>query len=81
MKKLATIILYQEKIQKVSFCYTVKYKYKLHFKTKFSIPLAFIDSLNVAWLNMIETLMMLAKLAILCLLNTKYFAKIKVMMP
>ena len=53
--------------------YKKKYRYRLHFNTQFLILLAFLESLKVVLINMVEILMISAKLATLGLLKIKVF--------
>ena len=55
-----------------NFCYIKKYRYSLHFDPSFLILLTFLESLKIAWINMVLILMISAKMA------TPSFLKIKV---
>ena len=46
-----------------TFCYTKKYRYRLHFGTKFLILLTFLESLKIFFNKLVIILMMLAKVA------------------
>ena len=55
------------------FCYIKKYMYRLHFDTKFSILLTFLESLKIVLIKIVTILMMSAKMATLCLLKITVF--------
>ena len=55
------------------FCYTKKYRYRLHFDTWFLILLTFLGSLKIVITNMVTILMMSAKKATPGLLKIKVF--------
>ena len=94
MMKLATVIPYLKKIQKIyeshdtslssadvsiflleisKVCYIKKYRYRLHFDTEFLTILTFLESSEVALINMVKILMMSAKMATPGLLKMKVF--------
>ena len=55
------------------FCYIKKYMYRLHFDTKFSILLTFLESLKIVLIKIVTILMMSAKMGTLCLLKITVF--------
>ena len=55
------------------FCYIKKYRYRLHFSTKFPILLAFLEFLKVCLINRVIILMMSAKVATPGLLKITVF--------
>ena len=55
------------------FCYIKKYMNRLHFDTKFSILLTFLESLKIVLIKIVTILMMSAKMATLCLLKITVF--------
>ena len=59
--EFADISIFSPKISK--FCYTKKYRYRLHLSTEFLILLTFFEFLKVFLINMVGVLMMSAKLA------------------
>ena len=67
----ADISIFSPEISK--FCYIKKYRYRLHFYTKFLILLTFIESLKIILINMVEILMMSAKMTIAGLGKIKVF--------
>ena len=56
-----------------NFCYIKKCRYRLHSNAKFQIFKTFFESLDVALIKIVLTLMMSAKLATLGLLKIKVF--------
>ena len=68
--RCADISIFSPEIRK--FCYMRKYRYRLHFGTKFLILLTF-KSLKIVLRNMVTTLMMSAKMATIGLFKIKVF--------
>ena len=66
----ADVSIFSPKISK--FCYIKKYRYRLHFHTKFLILLNSFES-KIVLIHMFTILMMLAKMATLGLLKIKVF--------
>ena len=65
----ADISIFSLEISK--FCYIKKYRYRLHFDTKFLILLTFFESLKIVLINMVTIFMMSAKMTTLGLLKIK----------
>ena len=73
---LLTSVFFSPEISK--FCYIKKYRYRLHFSTKFLIILDFLESLKISLINLVISLMMSTKIATQVFLKWRYF-QIKVM--
>ena len=67
----ADVSIFLLEISKV--CYIKKYRYRLHFDTEFLTILTFLESSEVALINMVKILMMSAKMATPGLLKMKVF--------
>ena len=67
----ADITIFSPEISR--FCYIKKYRYRLHFSTKFPILLAFLEFLKVCLINRVIILMMSAKVATPGLLKITVF--------
>ena len=68
---LLTSVFFSPEISK--FCYIKKYRYRLHFSTKFLIILDFLESLKICLINLVKVLMMSAKMVTPGLLNITIF--------
>ena len=55
------------------FCYIKKYMYRLHFDTKFSVLLTFLESLKIVLIRKVTIFMLSAKMATPGLLKIKIF--------
>ena len=65
----ADISIFSPEISKS--CYIKKYRYRLHFNTKFLILLTFFESLMIVLINIVKILIMSAKMAYPGLLKMK----------